>query len=153
MVSNQSAYQAFLDDQKKKQQEAAKGQVRFREASTASRIQYTNPTYTGNSKNANYKWETEALKDVKMPKHSSRTYNSKFDYLTKQMGLSSAQADDFRKYMDFGEDQSKTKYEKYIYDNKTDKKGNLITYDKSGNEDPAGRYLKTARSSSPEGSS
>jgi hypothetical protein len=147
-------YQAFLEDQKKKQQEAAKGQVRFREASTASRIQYTNPTYTGNSKNANYKWETQALKDVKMPKHSpSRTYNSKFDYLTKQMGLSSAQADDFRKYMDFGEDQSKTKYEKYIYDNKTDKKGNLITYDKSGNEDPAGRYLKTARSSSPEGSS
>jgi hypothetical protein len=153
MVSNQSAYQAFLDDQKKKQQEAAKGQVRFREASTASRIQYTNPTYTGNSKNANYKWETEALKDVKMPKHSSRTYNSKFDYLTKQMGLSSAQADDFRKYMDFGEDQSKTKYQKNIYDNKTDKKGNLITYDKSGNEDPNGTYLKTARTSSPEGSS
>jgi hypothetical protein len=62
MVSNQSAYQAFLDDQKKKQQEAAKGQVRFREASTASRIQYTNPTYTGNSKNANYKWETRSPK-------------------------------------------------------------------------------------------
>jgi hypothetical protein len=153
MVSNQSAYQAFLDDQKKKQQEAAKGQVRFREASTASRIQYTNPTYTGNSKNANYKWETQALKDVKMPKHSSRTYNSKFDYLTKQMGLSSAQADDFRKYMDFGEDQNKTQYQKNIYDNKTDSKGKLITYDKNGNEDPNGTYLKTARTSSPAGSS
>jgi hypothetical protein len=143
----------FDEDQKKKQQEAAKGQVRFREASTASRIQYTNPTYTGNSKNANYKWETQALKDVKMPKHSSRTYNSKFDYLTKQMGLSSAQADDFRKYMDFGEDQNKTQYQKSIYDNKTDKKGKLITYDKAGNEDPNGTYLKTARTSSPAGSS
>jgi hypothetical protein len=153
MLSNQSAYQAFLDDQKKKKEEAAKGQVRFREASTASRIQYTNPTYTGNSKNANYKWETQALKDVKMPKHSSRTYNSKFDYLTKQMGLSSAQADDFRKYMDFGEDQNKTQYQKNIYDNKTDSKGKLITYDKAGNEDPNGTYLKTARTSSPEGSS
>jgi hypothetical protein len=153
MLSNQSAYQAFLDDQKKKKEEAAKGQVRFREASTASRIQYTNPTYTGNSKNANYKWETQALKDVKMPKHSSRTYNSKFDYLTKQMGLSSAQADDFRKYMDFGEDQNKTQYQKNIYDNKTDKKGKLITYDKTGNEDTNGTYLKTARTSSPEGSS
>jgi hypothetical protein len=153
MLSNQSAYQAFLDDQKKKKEEAAKGQVRFREASTASRIQYTNPTYTGNSKNANYKWETQALKDVKMPKHSSRTYNSKFDYLTKQMGLSSAQADDFRKYMDFGEDQNKTQYQKSIYDNKTDSKGKLITYDKAGNEDPNGTYLKTARTSSPEGSS
>jgi hypothetical protein len=153
MLSNQSAYQAFLDDQKKKKQEAAKGQVRFREASTASRIQYTNPTYTGNSKNANYKWETQALKDVKMPKHSSRTYNSKFDYLTKQMGLSSAQADDFRKYMDFGEDQNKSTYQKSIYDNKTDKKGKLITYDANGNEDPNGTYLKTARTSSPEGSS
>jgi hypothetical protein len=146
-------YQAFLEDQKKKQQEQAKGQVRFREASTASRIQYTNPTYTGNSKNANYKWETQALKDVKMPKHSSRTYNSKFDYLTKQMGLSSAQADDFRKYMDFGEDQNKTQYQKSIYDNKTDSKGKLITYDKAGNEDPNGTYLKTARTSSPVGSS
>jgi hypothetical protein len=153
MLSNQSAYQAFLDDQKKKKEEAAKGQIRFREASTASRIQYTNPTYTGNSKNANYKWETQALKDVKMPKHSSRTYNSKFDYLTKQMGLTPGQADDFRTYMDFGEDQSKTKYEKNIYDNKTDKKGNLITYDKAGNEDPNGTYLKTARTSSPAGSS
>jgi hypothetical protein len=153
MLSNQSAYQAFLDDQKKKKEEAAKGQVRFREASTASRIQYTNPTYTGNSKNANYKWETQALKDVKMPKHSSRTYNSKFDYLTKQMGLSSAQADDFRKYMDFGEDQNKTQYQKNIYDNKTDSKGKLITYDKAGNEDPNGTYLKTARTSSPAGSS
>jgi hypothetical protein len=153
MLSNQSAYQAFLDDQKKKKEEAAKGQVRFREASTASRIQYTNPTYTGNSKNANYKWETQALKDVKMPKHSSRTYNSKFDYLTKQMGLTPGQADDFRTYMDFGEDQNKSAYEKNIYDNKTDKKGKLITYDKAGNEDPNGTYLKTARTSSPEGSS
>jgi hypothetical protein len=150
---NKSWMDYYREDQAKKKQEQAKGQVRFREASTASRIQYTNPTYTGNSKNANYKWETQALKDVKMPKHSSRTYNSKFDYLTKQMGLSSAQADDFRKYMDFGEDQSKTKYEKNIYDNKTDSKGKLITYDKSGNEDPNGIYLKTAHTSSPAGSS
>jgi hypothetical protein len=124
MLSNQSAYQAFLDDQKKKKQEQAKGQVRFREASTASRIQYTKPNYTGNSKNANYKWETQALKDVKMPKHSSRTYNSKFDYLTKQMGLTPGQADDFRTYMDFGEDQSKPTYEKKIFD--TDKNGNNL---------------------------
>jgi hypothetical protein len=124
MLSNQSAYQAFLDDQKKKKEEQAKGQVRFREASTASRIQYTKPNYTGNSKNANYKWETQALKDVKMPKHSSRTYNSKFDYLTKQMGLTPGQADDFRTYMDFGEDQSKPTYEKKIFD--TDKNGNNL---------------------------
>jgi hypothetical protein len=121
---NKSWMDYYREDQAKKKQEAAKGQVRFREASTASRIQYTNPTYTGNSKNANYKWETQALKDVKMPKHSSRTYNSKFDYLTKQMGLSSAQADDFRKYMDFGEDQSKTKYDKNMYN--TDKNGNTL---------------------------
>jgi hypothetical protein len=123
-VAKAMGYQAFLEDQKKKKEEAAKGQVRFREASTASRIQYTNPTYTGNSKNANYKWETQALKDVKMPKHSSRTYNSKFDYLTKQMGLTPGQADDFRTYMDFGEDQSKPTYEKKIFD--TDKNGNNL---------------------------
>jgi hypothetical protein len=67
-VAKAMGYQAFLEDQKKKKEEQAKGQVRFREASTASRIQYTKPNYTGNSKNANYKWETQALKDVKMPK-------------------------------------------------------------------------------------
>jgi hypothetical protein len=152
-MAKKMGYQAFLEDQKKKEEEAKKGQVRFREASAASRIQYTNPSYTGNSKNANYKWETEALKTVKMPKGSSRTYNSKFDYLTKQMGLSSNEADDFRKYMDFQEDQNKTAYEKKIYDNKTDKKGKLITYDKNGNEDPNGTYLKQARTSTSAGTS
>ena len=42
----------------KTQQDAAQGKINFREASKASQIQYTQPTYTGNSKTANYKWET-----------------------------------------------------------------------------------------------
>lgn len=139
-----SAYQLWQEDQKKKEQERANGQVRFKEESAKSRLQYSDTTYQGNSEKGNYKWETDILKDVKMPKGMAKNYNSKFDYLTSQMGMSSAQAQDFRKYMDFQEDKDKDKYAKKKYNFKLDKEGNLV-------EDEEGQW-KLDRSSYSDGS-
>src|SRR5574342_364563 len=131
LTANQ-AFDAYLADQDKKKQEQANGQVRYREAASASRVQYTNPTYQGNSKNGNYKWETEALKDYKVK--GVRSYNDKFDHMTNQMGMSEGQANDFRRYLDFGEDKSKDKYALKKYEYKRDEKGNLITSGPDDNE-------------------
>jgi hypothetical protein len=101
-----SPYELWLADQKKKKQEQAQGKVRYREAAQASRPQYTLKGYQGSSKENSYKWETDMLKDVKK---MGRSYNDKFSNVTKRAGMSTAEADDYRRYMDFQED-SKQKY-------------------------------------------
>jgi hypothetical protein len=102
--SGQSAYEAFLEDQRKREEEAKKGQVRYVEAAKASRVQYSNQ-YQGKSQNQGktYNWERDLMQNEKI-KGAGNSYTKKFDALTKRMGMTPGQADEFRKFMDFQED-------------------------------------------------
>jgi hypothetical protein len=108
-----TAYQLWKEDQAKRQkqatQDAAQGKVNFKEASKASRVQYSLPGYQGDSKEKSYNWETDQLKSYKANRKGVRSYNDKFDNMTKRMGMSPGQADDYRRSLDFSED-SKQEY-------------------------------------------
>jgi hypothetical protein len=104
-LSNDAAYQAYLDDQERRRKEAEKGQIRYAEAAKASRIQYTLPGYQGKSQNQGktYQWERDLMQNEKI-KGAGNSYTKKFDALTSRMGMTPGQAEEFRKYMDFKED-------------------------------------------------
>jgi hypothetical protein len=115
-----SWYELWQADQKKRKKEASQGKINFREASTASRPQYTLPGYQGSSKENSYKWETDSLRNVR---GMGRSYNDKFDNITRQEGMSPGQADDYRRSLDFNED-SKQKY-KYNKDGSLNQRQNI----------------------------
>lgn len=100
-----SAYQLWQEEQARKQKEAAdnaaSGQINYKEAAKTSRVQYTTPNYQGKSKDKSYKWE-ENLSDLKFK--GARSNNDKFKAWARVMGLTDGQAEDFRNYLDFGED-------------------------------------------------
>ena len=81
-----SAYQLWQEEQARKQQEAAdnaaSGQINYKEAAKTSRVQYTTPNYQGKSKDKSYKWE-ESLSDLKFK--GARSNNDKFKAWAKVM--------------------------------------------------------------------
>jgi hypothetical protein len=103
-------YQLWLADKKKREQEAAQnaisGKVNFKEASTASRPQYTLPNYQGKSESKNYEWESNILSGIKAK--GAKNNNDRFDYVTKQLGMDSNEAKDFRNFLDFQNDSQQT---------------------------------------------
>jgi hypothetical protein len=110
-----TAYELWLADKKRREQEAAQnaqtGQVNFKEASAGSRPQYSLPGYQGDSQkdNVTYQWEKDILGGIKSSKEIGKSNNDKFNYVTKQLGMTPGQADDFRTFLDFQED-SKQEY-------------------------------------------
>lgn len=69
------------------------------ESTTTRPIQYSNPTYSGQSEKKNYKWEKDMLDGVK-----GKSNNDKFNNVVKTMGLSDSEAKEFRKFLDYQED-------------------------------------------------
>lgn len=72
----------------------------FKEASQAQRIQYTNPYFSSTSAEKttpSFNWEKKMLGPLR---GYGRSYNDRFDNLTKRMGLSSQDAQEFRKFLD-----------------------------------------------------
>jgi hypothetical protein len=98
-----SAYQAWKEAKEKEKQRKEAGIVHFKEDSKSSRARTTLPQYQGESKDENYKWETDLLKPLSI-KQYGRSYNDKFDKWTKQEGI---QAEEYRKQLDFEEDRKK----------------------------------------------
>ncbi|MBO0959570.1 hypothetical protein J1P26_07460 [Neobacillus sp. MM2021_6] len=101
-----SAYQLWQEDQARKKQVAAEnaktGNINFKEASKASRVQYSLPGYEGKSKDKSYKWETDLLKPLSIKKYG-RSYNDKFSKLSREQGIDNE--DEYRRHMDFEEDR------------------------------------------------
>ncbi|WP_042375291.1 hypothetical protein [Neobacillus jeddahensis] len=106
MEKGKSWVDYYNEDQKKKEEEKKQGKVRFREASAASRPQYTLSGYQGQSEKENYKWEKNLLKDLDI---KGKSYNDKFSNWAKSQGMSDYQAYLYRREQDFKED-SKQKY-------------------------------------------
>ncbi|MGX1402361.1 hypothetical protein AB7M70_011834 [Bradyrhizobium japonicum] len=114
-----SPYQLWLEDKKRKEQEAKKnaeqGTVNFKEASKASRVQYTIP-YEGKSKEKTYKWETDLLKPLSV-KQYGKSYEDKYKNWAKSQGMSDVDAAEYRRMMDFQEDRKNPN--SYAYGSRT----------------------------------
>jgi hypothetical protein len=106
-----TAYQLWQEDQDRKkkqaQLDASQGKINFREASQTSRPQYTLPGYQGQSETKNYDWETSILGGIK-GKGIGRSNNDKFDYVTKRLGMTPGQSEDFRNFLDFQYDSQQS---------------------------------------------
>jgi hypothetical protein len=102
MAKKKSYLEILAEEQAKDAQRRAAGVVHFKEDSRATRVQYSDPNYTGKSEEKSYKWEKELLDPLKFK--GVRSYNDKFKRYTEQMGMTPGQASEFRKYMDFQED-------------------------------------------------
>lgn len=102
----------WIKDKKKRDEGAVQdkktGKVNFKEASKASRVQYTLPNYEGQSKNKSYQWETDLLKPLSIRRYG-RSYNDKFQNWARSLGMTDSQVDEYRRYLDFQEDR-KQKY-------------------------------------------
>jgi hypothetical protein len=110
-----SAYQLWKEAKEKETQRKAEGKIHFKEDSRASRVQTTLPNYQGQSKDKNYKWESDLLKPLSI-KQYGRSYNDKFDNWSKSQGLN---AERYRNQMDFEEDRKKEGHYAYgaMYEN------------------------------------
>jgi hypothetical protein len=110
-----SAYQLWKEAKEKETQRKAEGKIHFKEDSRASRVQTTLPNYQGQSKDKNYKWESDLLKPLSI-KQYGRSYNDKFDKWAKSQGVN---AERYRNQMDFEEDRKKEGHYAYgaMYEN------------------------------------
>jgi hypothetical protein len=103
MATKKKTYLEILaEEQAKDAQRKAAGVIHFKEDSRATRVQYSDPNYTGKSEEKSYKWEKELLDPLKYK--GVRSYNDKFKTWASQQGMTPGQAAEFRKYMDFQED-------------------------------------------------
>jgi hypothetical protein len=106
-------YQQWLADKKQRDQQAVQdpktNKVNFHQASLANNIQYTLPTFSGTSgnKGVNSQWEKDMLGPLSI-KQYGRSYEDRFNNLTKSMGMNTYQAQDFRKYLDSQEAAKQT---------------------------------------------
>lgn len=98
-----SAYQLWKEAKEKETQRKAEGKIHFKEDSRASRVQTTLPQYSGQSKDKNYKWETDLLKPLSI-KQYGRSYNDKFSKYARSQGMNE---EEYRKQLDFEEDRKK----------------------------------------------
>jgi hypothetical protein len=100
-------YELWLADKKKREQAEKQGKINFKEASQASRPQYTLPQYKGRSENKKitYQWESDLLKPMR---GMGRSYNDKYSNWAKSQGLSRTEAEEYRRSQDFEEDRKQT---------------------------------------------
>jgi hypothetical protein len=106
--SNNNAFQAWQKDKQERSviasspSKAVQSGVSFKRASRAMNTNYASGLL--NSKSAgkggkSYKWETDNL--YKLPRSYGRSYDEKFNnYAKKVLGIDSAEADRFRKFLD-----------------------------------------------------
>lgn len=102
MAKKKTYLEILAEEEAKDAQRRAEGKIDFKKDSRATRVQYSDPNYTGKSEEKSYKWEKELLDPLKYK--GVRSYNDKFKTWAAQQGMTDGQAAEFRKYMDFQED-------------------------------------------------